>query len=98
MQNKPIYIENLRKITAHEEESLLLSTLVHLDKNFFILTRAKEKKKLSQMQVQWILQTDLESFQNDFWSSVGTTRVAFNMRAATTASVIWQKKYQEFNR
>jgi hypothetical protein len=32
--------------------------------------------------------TNLESFQKDFWSSRGTTRVAFKIRAATTASII----------
>lgn len=31
---------------------------------------------------------NLESFQNDFWSSLGTMRVAFKIWAATTASVI----------
>jgi len=30
----------------------------------------------------------LESFQKDAWSSLGTTSVAFKMRAATTASII----------
>ena len=33
----------------------------------------------------------LESFQKDVWSSLGTTSVAFRIRAATTASTIYKE-------
>lgn len=43
------------------------------------------------------LRYDLASFQKDSSSSFGMTSVAFSMRAATTASMIWKSdKYQNF--
>ena len=43
--------------------------------------------------------SDLASFQKDSSSSFGMTSVAFSMRAATTASMIWKScKLQNFSR
>jgi hypothetical protein len=43
--------------------------------------------------------SDLASFQKDSSSSFGMTSVAFSMRAATTASMIWKSdKLQSFSR
>lgn len=41
-----------------------------------------------------LLRTNLASFQKDFLSSIGITRVAFRIRAATTASVIQEKQVE----